>query len=1012
MDILADLNPQQREAVTYTGGPLLVIAGPGSGKTRIIVRRAAYFVLHRDVPPEHILAITFTNRAAEEMRGRLHALLQDRADAMWVYTFHAAALRLLRRFGHHIGLPEDFTVADEETQRYILLDVLRRLELSLEHHPLHIIADYISRRKARLLDPTQPLEGDPIPPVWLEVARRYQDILEREHLLDFDDIIERAVHLLRARDDIREHIQHTLTHTLVDEYQDINVAQYTFLTLLAPPSAEVTAVADEDQSIYGWRGAAPHLVDRFKRHYRPHIVQLALSYRSTEHILYAAQKFVAKRRLREEQTFLRTRRGPGLPIRHLIFHTLEQEQQWIAKLVEKAVGEWGYSYKDIAVLYRVHTLADGVEQALLRRGIPVQRVYPRDPLRHDVVTDIVRYLALLHTPTEYDYVHVLQFPTALVDEPTQALAEDLARRREVTLGYIFQHPEAFPELGPLTRWQLARFRDDVQEVRERTTTAPLADIVDRVFDLLARRRSPFTPEEGRQVRELQAAFGAHPLLPRLLAHLHASGRVGLEVEPGLEEDVDAQAAHLILEEVLGRVAGIIGDSEAHVRIRIRPRALEIVWEDGGTTTLKGTPSLALQAWLLAGAVITGLEPAGRGDYVVYDVETTGTHPRRDEIVEIAAQHYRGETPIPPPFYALVRPTRHRFIPQAATRVHGITWQHVRDAPTIDAVLPEFLDYIGEWTLVGHNIREFDNHFLDRALGEHLQRGLTNPTVDTLEMARRLLPHLRRHTLEHLSRVLGVAEGQLHRAGEDVVQTAAVYHALLRENRYLRAREGLPHLLPLVAVALVSRGAPLKPPYRALLHGARRVLERFPRQPLLDALVASLGEEGQWLALEAMRYLRDVDVPPDPEEERWQRWRDLFLEWVQRYLQAGGEPTLAGFLDYQALRTAMDQYDPEANAVTLMTLHNAKGTEFAIVVIVGLEEGHLPLWTTREDEAARNEERRVFYVGMTRARDRLYLTTVLDRHDGVQRSPSPYVFELDPERVQRYQFDRRGRRVKG
>ncbi len=1011
MDILADLNPQQQEAVTYTGGPLLVIAGPGSGKTRIIVRRAAYFVLYRNLAPEHVLAITFTNRAAEEMRGRLHALLQDRADAMWIYTFHAAALRLLRRFGQYIGLPEDVAVADEETQRYILLEILRDMNLSLELHPLHMLADFISRRKARLLDPTHPLEGDPIPPVWLEVARRYQDVLTRERLLDFDDIIERAVHLLRARDHVRERVQHALTHILVDEYQDINPAQFTFLTLLAPPHAEVTAVADEDQSIYGWRGADPHLVDRFKRHYHPHIVRLAFSYRSTGHILYTAQKFVAKRRLREEQTFLRTLREDGLPVRHLIFQTLEQEQLWIVKLVEKAVKEWGYTYKDVAILYRVHTLADGVEQALVQQGIPVQRISPRDPLRHDVFTDIVRYLALLHVPTDHDYVQVLQFPTALVDEPTQALAQIIARKAGKTLGYIFQHPEQFPQLGPLTRAQLTRFREEIRSLQTQARKWSLNKIVDAVFDLLAQRRSPFTREETQAIRELQQEAHAQLPVQKLIAHIQGQGTLALSVDPELTEDVDAQAALVLLTHMLGEIGNVDLDPASPVHVRIRSHFLEIEWKGGEVDRVAMTVSRALDAWLLAGEILGRLEPAGQGEYVVYDVETTGTHVRRDEIVEIAAQRYQAHTPIPPPFYALVRPTRHNFIPQAATRIHGIAWEHVQEAPTIDHILPQFLDYIEENILVGHNIREFDNRFLDRALGEHLGRGLTNPTVDTLDMARRLFPELRRHTLEFLTRHLGLAEGQSHRAGEDVIQTAALYQRLLQENRHQRVREGLPETLPPLAVALLSRNATLRPACRALISGARRVLERFPHHPLLDALVASLEEEGQWQTLNTIRYLWDVPLKEDPEEERWQRWHTLFSEMVQRYEQAGGEPTLAGFLDYQALRTPLDSYDPEKDAVTLMTLHNAKGTGFGIVVIVGLEEGHLPLWTTREDEAARNEERRVLYVGMTRARDRLYLTTVLDRHDGIQRSPSPYVFELDPLRVQRYQIDRRGRVIR-
>ncbi len=1007
--VLADLNPRQQEAVTFTGGPLLVIAGPGSGKTRVIVHRAAYLVREKEVPPEHILAITFTNRAAQEMRTRLAGLLGERADSMWIYTFHAAALRLLRRFGDTIGLAEDFAIADEDTQHYLLLEALRSLGLSVEAHSPHLIADFISRRKARLLDPTLPLAREPIPPEWLQVARAYEDALRRQRLLDFDDIIGQTVHLLRARPDVRKHMEHALTHILVDEYQDINLAQFTFLTLLAPPDAEVTAVADEDQSIYGWRGADLHLVDQFKRRYRPHIVKLTESYRSTGHILYAAQRFVARKRLRETQSFLKARRDEGSPVVHLIFQTLEQEQQWLTQLVRKAVEEWGYHYRDIGILYRVHTLADAAEQHLLQEGIPIQRIQPRDSFRQEALDDIIRYLALLQTPTEYDYVQALNFPTMLVDEPTQALAISLARARGVTLGTVARQPDAFPELGPLTRWQLRQFGERLASLRAQSSTLPLETLVTRLFALLEQRRSLFAPAEDTLVRDFQRAASFEKQVQILKSAIEEGRPICLQVFPARKSSVDAWAAyhivHYVLDDIIGHPLVEEGRADTFL-LQIGGGKGNLVLEplDMGTLTYP----LAVVAWRVATDLLLALDPAGRGPYVVYDLETTGTHVRRDDIVEIAAQRYRGEQPMGEVFRTLVHPERRDFIPKAASRVHGITWEDVTDAPALSDVLPAFLEYIGQDVLVGHNIRRFDNRFLDRVLGQHLGRGLTNPVVDTLEMARRLFPALRRYTLEYVSEFLELGSGQTHRAADDVAQTAALYQALLRENRALRARTLLPELLPLIALGILAAAAPLVDEHQALVHAAHRVMTRFPRQPLLDDVVASLDEEGQWLALSLLARLRDMSVPADTDDERWDRWRNELMAWVRRYLQSGGDPTLTGFLDYQSLRTRLDAYDPEADAVVLMTLHNAKGTEFPIVVILGLEEGYLPLWTTREDERARNEERRVLYVGMTRARDRLYLTSTLDRHEGIRRTPSPYVFELDPAHVRRVQFDRQGR----
>lgn len=1042
-DLLAALNDQQREAVTYSGGPLLVTAGPGSGKTRIITYRAAWFVRARGVEPEHILAVTFTNRAAEEMRGRLYHLLGDRGGAMWVYTFHATALRLLRRHGDRINLSPGFAVADEQVQRALLTRVMRQLGLSLEQHPLHAVADFISRRKARLLDPTRPLEEEPVHSRWLDVAAAYQDALRAERLLDFDDLLITAVHLLRACPQVRQHLQGVLTHILVDEYQDINLAQFVLLTLLAPPGAEVTAVADTDQSIYGWRGADPHLVDRFRRYYRPHEVVLTLSYRSTAHILYAAQRFVARRRLREQQSFLHTVHEQGEPIYHYIFQTLSQEQRWLARVIQGLVKERDRRYRDIAILYRTHALADPLEQYLLQQRIPLQRVRPRDYFDADPLREVVRYLALLHTPTDQDYIQALNFPAALVDEPTQAQIQHLARGAGVTFGEVARHPENFPRLSPLTRWHLTRFREAVSSLARTAATLPLPTLIDRLFTLLDARRSPFTPDEHRVLRRFQRNVRFDAMVAVLKSAVQQGRPIALvltappsDVPPSgsgfqpTPSSLDLWAAAHILYHTLAEVLG------AHVILvtaetTVPEGSLHVFLTREGSRTPSPSPSpapsstpqsvtiaplntdirthpLTVVAWRVATDLLVAFEPVWEETYVVYDLETTGTDVRRDDVVEIAAQRYRGTVPVGAPFHALVRPTRRHFIPTGATRVHGITWDAVADAPPLEEVLPAFLDYIGDSTLVGHNVRQFDNRFLDRALGEHLGRGLTNPTVDTLVMARQLFPAARHHTLEHLLRVLGLEDAQEHRAARDVAQTAALYHALVGENLAWRAREALPEVLPLIALGLLDASARLEGEHRALLNGALRVLARSKQHPQVDALVAHLDEHLQWRVLDLLARLRDTPVPEDSGDTEWERLREQFAREVDRYLQSGGEPTLAAFLDYQALRTALDEADPEADAVTLMTLHNAKGTEFPVVIIVGLEDGNLPLWTIQEDEAARSEERRVFYVGMTRAQERLYLSTVLDRGEGIVRQPSPFVFEVDGESVRRFQVDRRGR----
>ena len=721
-----NLNDRQLEAVAYQPRPLVVLAGPGSGKTRILINRIAWLIREQNARPGNILAVTFTNRAAEEMRDRLGKLLGDEANKVWVYTFHAAAVRILRRFGTRIDIAPNFAILDEDDQRHVLNQILRQAGLSRELYPVSQITDLISQRKNLLQDPISSEDTDTTGAA--TIIEAYQAWLREHNTLDFDDLIRHAVVLVRNDPETRSHFHRTLAHILVDEYQDINLAQFELLKLLAPVNSSVTIVADDDQSIYGWRGAKPELIDDFIQRYSPHIVKLDTSYRCPDTILYGAQRLIVHQRSQERQRFMRSQVEGGPPIFHYIFDDVRQEQRWLVALIDKLIKERNHKPGDIAVLYRTHRLAEPAEQALIQAGFKVHRLHKESFFDEPVTRDVVRYLQLAQAINEETFAAALNFPLRLVDELTMVQLRRLAETQGISLIDLTRRIDDYSEVSPLTRAHLQRFLN-LLEQRFPQLTVPAESAVRALFDMLDEQRSPWRMPD-RILLEGFMRFTDFSAEADELATAIETDRPIIFVHP---PTLDGAAAATILRLTLSDYLGVSATSYSDVEIAavdLPPNAFVVLL--GNVDLPHGSPphphirlprpaaehpyALATLAWRCAQLLLVGYETLADSRYVIYDIETTGTNVRRDEIVEIAAATYEDQQAVGEPFHRFVRPQRN-YIPHAATNVHGIRYEDVADAPTIPQVLPEFLDYVGAETLVGHNIARFDNRFIDRACGE-------------------------------------------------------------------------------------------------------------------------------------------------------------------------------------------------------------------------------------------------------------------------------------------------------
>lgn len=407
-DLIADLNPQQRAAVEHSGSPLLIVAGAGSGKTAVLTRRIAYLLRMRGVAPGQILAITFTNKAAAEMRDRVIDLVGPIATRMWVATFHSACVRILREQAHLLpGLNTNFTIYDADDSKRLLGMIAKDLQINAQKFPPRLLAAAISALKTELTDPDAASDEaaatrNSFDRTIAEVYTEYQRRLRAANALDFDDLIGETVRVFTTHPEIAAYYRKRFRHVLIDEYQDTNHAQYVLISTLVgtgPDASELSVVGDSDQSIYAFRGATIRNIEEFERDYpQARTILLEQNYRSTQNILSAANAVISHNHGRREKK-LWTDHGAGAKITGYVADNEHDEARFIATEID-TLFDMGVGYGDIAVMYRTNNSSRAIEEVFIRTGIPYKvvggtRFYERKEIR-----DLIAYLRVLDNPTD------------------------------------------------------------------------------------------------------------------------------------------------------------------------------------------------------------------------------------------------------------------------------------------------------------------------------------------------------------------------------------------------------------------------------------------------------------------------------------------------------------------------------------------------------------------------------------------------------------------------------------
>ena len=495
MNILENMNPQQREAVEYTKGPLLILAGAGSGKTRVLTHRIAYLIQEKGVKPYQIMAITFTNKAAQEMRERVDQIVEFGAESVWVSTFHSSCVRILRRFIDRIGFENHFTIYDTDDQKSLMKTVIKKLQLDPKMYRERSLMSAISSAKNEMISPEQFEKNAGMD--WnqkriSQVYYEYQAELRKNNALDFDDLLVKTVELFERCPDVLEHYQERLRYLMVDEYQDTNAVQFKFISLLAGKYRNLCVVGDDDQSIYKFRGADIGNILGFEKVFPDaKVIKLEQNYRSTQNILNAANDVIANNEGRKAKR-LWTENEVGDKIDFRQFQNGFEEAEYVAGEISKMVQNKEGRYGDVAVLYRTNAQSRLFEEKFLLANIPYKLVGGVNFYARREIKDLLAYLKTVdNAQDDLAVQRIINVPKRGIGQTTIGRVMNHAMEQEINFYDALLEVSYIPGMGRSAA-KIEIFTNFIQRLRVEAEYYSVKELLDRII------------EETGYVRELEA----------------------------------------------------------------------------------------------------------------------------------------------------------------------------------------------------------------------------------------------------------------------------------------------------------------------------------------------------------------------------------------------------------------------------------------------------------------------------------------------------------------------------
>ena len=485
MNTYDSLNEQQKLGVFTTEGPVLILAGAGSGKTRVLTHRVAYLIEEKGVAPYHIMAITFTNKAAGEMRERIDSMIGMGSESIWVSTFHSSCVRILRRFADRLGYANSFTIYDTDDSKTLMKDICKRLEIDTKIYKEKTFLNVISSAKNELISPeefAQNAAGDFNKTRQAQVYREYQARLKANNAMDFDDLIMKTVELLKFDTEVRNFYQEKFHYIMVDEYQDTNTAQFELVRLLASGRENLCVVGDDDQSIYKFRGANIYNILNFEKHYpNATVIKLEQNYRSTANILNAANGVIANNQGRKEKR-LWTEAGDGEKIYFQQFESAYEEADFIARDIAARVRRGEYQYGDCAILYRTNGQSRMLEEKLIMSGIPYKIVGGVNFYARREVKDLLSYMKVVdNAQDDLAVQRIINVPKRGIGATSIGKASDYAYHMGLNLFEALEKADEIPTLGRAAG-KIAPFVELIHHFRSVCANEGVAALLQEIID--------------------------------------------------------------------------------------------------------------------------------------------------------------------------------------------------------------------------------------------------------------------------------------------------------------------------------------------------------------------------------------------------------------------------------------------------------------------------------------------------------------------------------------------------
>ncbi|MGC8575189.1 MAG: ATP-dependent helicase [Caldisericum sp.] len=473
---LNELNPAQLEAVTYIEGPLLVYAGAGSGKTKVITYKIAYLIDSIYIRPSQILAVTFTNKAAKEMKERTEHIIGEEIKDLFIGTFHSICAKILRKEAKFLGYKENFTILDEDDSVNLIKDIMKDLNFDPKYINPNEIKDYISKAKMNLIDASKFSSRDYFEEVVSKVYKKYEKTLRVNNALDFDDLIMLTIKLFQENEQILHYYQAKFRHILVDEYQDVNRMQYEFIKILTEKTRRFTLVGDDDQSIYSFRGASSEFIDKIYEDFPDlKVVKLEKNYRSPQEILNIANKLIKHNKRRTEKELF-----SDISLENAIsfYEALDEldEARFVVNKIKTLKEEKDYRNKDFAVLYRTNFQSRAFEEYLIQEGIPYQVIGGQKFYGRAEIKDIIAYLTIVNNPNDnISFKRIVNIPPRKIGEKTIEELEKISGENEKSLFESIEDYLKIKESKPLKE-----FYELIKELQELSLTLPLPRFVEEV----------------------------------------------------------------------------------------------------------------------------------------------------------------------------------------------------------------------------------------------------------------------------------------------------------------------------------------------------------------------------------------------------------------------------------------------------------------------------------------------------------------------------------------------------